>query len=157
MEREWKGIIKSTEIGRKRYKMDKHYRHLVQYYETDQMKIVHHSNYIRWFEEARGWMLEQAGFGYDKMEEIGILIPVLEVECKYHSSVRYHEEVVIIPKLIKFNGIKMTLSYEIKDVKSGELRATGTSVHGFLNTKYRPVSLKRSYKEIYDLFMSVFE
>lgn len=137
--------------------MREYYKHLAQYYETDQMKIVHHSNYIRWFEEARGWMLEKAGFGYDKMEELGILIPVLEVECKYRSMVKYNEEVYIIPKLIKFNGIKMTLSYEIKDVTTGELKATGKSVHGFLNAEYKPVSLKRSYKEIYDLFMRVLE
>ena len=53
------------------------YTHKVQYYETDQMGIVHHSNYIRWFEEARSDVLEKAGMGYDVMEA--------EVE----SSVRY--------------------------------------------------------------------
>ena len=41
----------------------KPYKHLVQYYETDQMGIVHHSNYIRWFEEARSYILEENGFG----------------------------------------------------------------------------------------------
>ena len=51
----------------------KPYEHIVQYYETDQMGIVHHSNYIRWFEEARSYILEQIGFGYKKMEEEGII------------------------------------------------------------------------------------
>ena len=51
----------------------KPYKHLVQYYETDQMGIVHHSNYIRWFEEARSFLLEENGFGYKKMEESGII------------------------------------------------------------------------------------
>ena len=45
----------------------KPYKHLVQYYETDQMGIVHHSNYIRWFEEARSYLLEENGFGYDTL------------------------------------------------------------------------------------------
>lgn len=134
-----------------------HYTHLVQYYETDQMKIVHHSNYIRWFEEARGWMLERAGFGYDKMEEIGVIIPVLEVGCQYKSMVRYQDEVCIIPKLVKFNGIKMTVQYEIKDAKTGELRATGMSVHCFLDREYKPMSLKRSHPELYKMFQGLLE
>ena len=51
------------------------YRHLVQYYETDQMGVVHHSNYIRWFEEARVFFMDQMGFGYDKMEKSGVIQP----------------------------------------------------------------------------------
>lgn len=134
-----------------------YYKHLVQYYETDQMKIVHHSNYIRWFEEARSWYLEQAGFGYDKMEETGVISPVLEVQCRYKSMVRYGEEVYIIPHLVKFNGIKMVVEYEIKDVKTGELRATGQSSHGFLNREYKPISLKKENPEIYQVFFNLLE
>ena len=133
------------------------YKHLAQYYETDQMKIVHHSNYIRWFEEARGWLLERAGFGYDKMEETGIIIPVLEVNCQYKSMVRYNDEVEIIPHLVKFNGIKMTVTYEVKDVNTGELRSVGQTVHCFLNREYKPVSLKRSYPEVYQVFQKLLE
>ncbi len=55
----------------------KPYEHHVKYYETDQMRIVHHSNYIRWMEEARMDLMEQMGFGYDKMEELEIVSPVL--------------------------------------------------------------------------------
>ena len=59
--------------------------HKVQYYETDGMGIVHHSNYIRWFEEARVDLLEQLGFGYDRIEEAGYSGPVLEVSCQYKT------------------------------------------------------------------------
>ena len=59
------------------------YEHLAQYYETDQMGIIHHSNYIRWFEEARTNLLDQMGFGYDQMEKLGIIVPVLEIACLY--------------------------------------------------------------------------
>ena len=64
------------------------YRHQAQYYETDQMGIVHHSNYIRWMEEARIDFMKQAGLSYRKMEALEIIIPVLEVQCVYHSMVR---------------------------------------------------------------------
>ena len=56
-----------------------------QYYETDQMGIIHHSNYIRWFESARIWYMHQVGADYREMEEMGILSPVLEVSCTYRS------------------------------------------------------------------------
>ncbi len=49
------------------------YEHRTQYYETDQMGIIHHSNYIRWFEEARTDLMRQMGIGYDEMEGQGII------------------------------------------------------------------------------------
>ena len=63
--------------------------HKVQYYETDGMGIVHHSNYIRWFEEARVGLLEQLGFGYDRIEAEGFSSPVLEVTCQYKTMARF--------------------------------------------------------------------
>ena len=73
----------------------KPYERNAKYYETDQMGIIHHSNYIRWFEEARVDAMEQAGIPYDKMEEMGIMSPVLGVECKYIHSVHFNENVKI--------------------------------------------------------------
>ena len=51
--------------------------HKVQYYETDQMGVVHHSNYIRWFEEARAEWMEAVGLPYAQLEAEGIASPVL--------------------------------------------------------------------------------
>ena len=82
----------------------KAYEHKTQYYETDQMGIIHHSNYIRWFEEARTDLLEQIGMGYDTLEAQGIISPVLSVHCEYKSMTHYGDAVVILP-----NGVKMTL------------------------------------------------
>ena len=71
------------------------YRRKVFYYETDQMGIVHHSNYIRWFEEARIDYMEQLGLGYDKMEEQGIISPVLSVEASYLRMLHFGDSVEI--------------------------------------------------------------
>lgn len=128
------------------------YTHKAQYYETDQMGIVHHSNYIRWFEEARTDLLEQIGFGYQKMEEQGILIPVLGVSCEYKSMVRYHDTVMILPKIEKFTGVKLVVSYRVVDVDTGDLRAMGESRHCFLDGNYRPVSVQKKNPAIYDVF-----
>ena len=130
------------------------YEHQAQYYETDQMGIIHHSNYIRWFEEARTDLMDQIGFGYDQMEKQGIIVPVLSVNCEYKSMVRYNDRVYIIPKIDVFNGIRLQISYRVIDKKSGELRSFGESKHCFLGDGGRPVSLKKVDKELYNLFDS---
>lgn len=119
------------------------YEHQAQYYETDQMGIIHHSNYIRWFESARIWYMNQIGVDYRDMEESGIISPVLSVQCTYKSMVHFGDVVEIIPKVEKYNGIKLELSYQVLDKQSGELRTTGTSSHCFLNKDGRPLSLKK--------------
>lgn len=128
------------------------YEHQAQYYETDQMGIIHHSNYIRWFEEARTNLMDQIGFGYDQMEKRGIIVPVLSIQCDYKSMVRYNDRVYIIPKITRFNGIRLHISYRVIDKETGALRATGESKHCFLGSSDRPISLKKSDKELFDLF-----
>lgn len=124
------------------------YLHHAKYYETDQMGIIHHSNYIRWMEEARIDALTKAGISYKEMEENGIISPVLSVSCEYKSMVHFDDEVLITLKITKYNGVKFELEYEMKDKETGELRSIGKSVHCFLDTSGRPISLKRMNPEI---------
>ncbi len=126
------------------------YIHKVQYYETDKMAIVHHSNYIRWFEEARVDWLEQIGCTMQSIEAEGVLIPVMSVTCNYHSMVRFGEEVAVQVKIGKFNGIKIEIEYEIRDVATGELRTTGSSSHCFIDNEGKLISLKKSKPEMYE-------
>lgn len=123
--------------------------HKAHYYETDQMGVVHHSNYIRWFEEARVEFLDKIGYPYARMEKDGVISPVLEIEAKYRSMVHFGDEVSIEAFIESFNGIKMSIAYEIKDSHTGELRTTGKSRHCFLDRNGHPLSLKRSFPEIY--------
>lgn len=120
------------------------YRHRVHYYETDTMKVVHHSNYIRWMEEARCDMLEQMGIGYDGMEKEGVMSPVLRVECEYKSMTRYADTVEISARLESYTGVRFEISYEIRDAASGELRAKGRSSHCFIDGR-GPISLRRNF------------
>lgn len=124
------------------------YEHNAKYYETDQMGIVHHSNYIRWMEEARMDLMKQMGLDYKQMEAMEIISPVLSVSCEYHSMVHFDDVVVIEPRIVKYNGIKLEVEYRMTDKETGELRTTGRSSHCFLNRSGRPISLKRSYPEI---------
>ncbi|WP_244244645.1 acyl-CoA thioesterase [Marinilactibacillus kalidii] len=134
------------------------WQHRVQYYETDQMGIVHHSNSIRWFEEARTWMLDEMNFRYKDMEDSGILIPVLEASAKYINMVKFGETVEITTRVTQFTGVKLTIDYEIRDTVTDELKTTGQTKHAFLDKEtYRPISLKRQHKELYAVFMKMFE
>ena len=119
------------------------YRRVVHYYETDQMSIVHHSNYIRWFEEARLDQLTQLGISYRDLEERGIIIPVVDISCKYLISARYADAVEILPILTNYTGVRMCYRYEVRLSATGQLLAEGTSTHCFLDTNHKPISLKR--------------
>ena len=132
--------------------------HKVQYYETDQMQIVHHANYIKWFEEARMHLLDKIDFGYDKMEEAGLLVPVLSVSAEYRSMTRFGETVAISAKIKELTGVKLILSYEITDRETGKLRCTGESKHTFLDKEtYRPISIEKHNEEIFALFKDMQE
>ncbi len=125
------------------------YRHKVQYYETDRMGITHHSNYIRWMEEARLNLLDQIGWGYEKLEAEGIISPVLAVNCRYKHSTTYGDAVDIRVRVQTFNGVRLTIGYEIKNAATGEPVLEGTTEHCFLGKDMRPVRLKKTAPEFY--------
>ena len=133
------------------------YEHKAQYYETDQMGIIHHSNYVKWMEEARMDLMNQIGLSYKQMEEMEIISPVLSISVDYHSMVRFDDTVIIQTKLVKYNGIKMEVEYVMTDKATGELRTTARSSHCFLNRAGKPISLKRSYPELDTKFFEVKE
>lgn len=133
------------------------YEHQAQYYETDQMGIIHHSNYIRWMESARIWWMQQAGIDYRKMEEDGIVSPVVGVSCQYRSMVRFGDIVLIALKIEKYNGVKLSLSYRVTDKESGEVRMTGSSEHCFMDRGGHLVSLKKVYPDYDEAFVRELE
>ena len=89
------------------------YQHHAKYYETDQMGIIHHSNYIRWFEEARIDFMNQIGLTYKTMEKEGIISPVLEINCKYLKMMYFDDIATIKLKISSYTGVRFTFEYEI--------------------------------------------
>lgn len=126
--------------------MDK-YIHTVQYYETDKMGITHHSNYIRWMEEARCDLLKQVGWPYEKMEELGVISPVTAVECKYKISTTYAEKIAIRAKVEEFKGVKLKVSYTMEN-EAGKTVFEGKSEHCFLSTDGRPMILSKKFPDL---------
>jgi len=128
------------------------YERNVYYYETDKMKIMHHSNYIRIFEETRIHFLNEAGMTFEQIEAKGVLMPVLSVECKYKRPLAFDEPFAVYPKIVKFNGTTLHLEYKLISRKTGELCVEGSSSHCFTDVNMKPIRTKNNYPDIYKIF-----
>ncbi|MBQ3227801.1 MAG: acyl-CoA thioesterase [Clostridia bacterium] len=117
----------------------------VQYHETDKMGVAHHSNFIKWMEEARVDFLDRIGYGYVKLEEDGIISPVLTIECEYKKPLHFGDEFAILPEILEFKGIRLVIGYTF--TLTGETVATGKTSHCFLTPEGRPIALKRQFPE----------
>ncbi|MBS7317990.1 MAG: acyl-CoA thioesterase [Bacteroidales bacterium] len=104
----------------------------VRYYETDQMGIVHHSNYIRYFECARSAMMEEWGYPIQKCEEEGVTIPIVSVECHYKHSALMGDVVRCVAAVDKVPMAKMVIHQAVYN-QNGDLCAYGDVTLGFLN------------------------
>ena len=121
--------------------------HKVNYYETDKMGITHHSNYIRWMEEARIDFLEQIGFSYDKLEKDGIISPVIAVECDYKMSTTFGDNIEIQVEIEECKGVKLVIKYTMKNANTNEIVLIGRTKHCFLNKDNKPIILKKDFPE----------
>ena len=126
------------------------YTHKVKYYETDKMGITHHSNYVRWMEEARIDFLDQIGIGFDKLEADGIVSPVIGIDCEYKKTTTFPDVINIDVNIKEFKGVKLTLSYEMKN-NNGEVVCIGQSRHCFLNKEGMPVRLSKEQPKLYEI------
>ena len=133
------------------------YERKTNYYDTDQMAIIHHSNYVRYLEEARLYYMEQFGLPYRYVEEQGILIPVLGVSVEYKKSIVYGDTIVIQQWIDSFSPVKFSMCYEIRNKETGELHATATSKHCFVDKNLSPIRLRKEYPQIYEKFKSAAE
>ena len=86
----------------------------VRYKETDQMGVVHHTNYIVWFEVGRTDLLRQLGLSYRDLEGRGILLPVVDLSCRYMEAARYDDEIRILTRIADLTPGKIIFSYEIR-------------------------------------------
>lgn len=128
------------------------YERKVYYYETDKMSIMHHSNYIRIFEETRVDFMHKAGMPFSEIEAAGLLMPVLSVNCSFRSPLRFDEPFAVYSSVTAFNGVKLELSYRIVSRETGLLCAEGTSSHCFTDMSMKPVRIRHTHPDIYSLF-----
>ncbi len=113
-------------------------RFSVRYAETDQMKFVHHSNYIVWFEMGRLALMESVGVSYVELERQGYLLPVLEAGARYLKPARFGDELTMKTAISERPRAKIKFKYQIFNAKE-ELLCSGFSMHSFMNRNDRAI------------------
>lgn len=83
------------------------------YVETDQMGIVHHSNYLIYMEQGRLEWLDHLGFSYQKMEDSGVILPVYQIDIKYKNPIKFGDEIRVKTTLRKIPTTRVVFDYEI--------------------------------------------
>jgi acyl-CoA thioester hydrolase len=133
------------------------YKRKINYYETDRMNIVHHSNYARYLEESRMDFMRQIGISYDDLEEKGIIIPVLELHDNYIKSLTFGDEIEIQISLSKLSAVRFRMKYEIIKVSTGEVVHRAETAHCFVAPGLVPLNLKKKFPEVYQVFENYLE
>ena len=126
------------------------YERKVYYYETDKMGIVHHSNYVRIFEEARMNFLEQIGMPYSKIESYGLLVPILAVDLNYKKALVFDEPFAVYGMITKFNGVRLDMNYKLVSRKTETVCITGSTSQCFTDGNLKPLRIKNKYPELYN-------
>ena len=108
----------------------------VEYHHTDQMGIVHHSNYIKFFEVARTEWLRSAGLTYAEMERRGVMMPIVDVNVKYRQPAYYDELLSVTAIVEDMPMARMLFKYEIRG-EDGRDIASGSTTLGFIDKETR--------------------
>lgn len=124
---------------------------VTRYAETDQMGIIYHSNYFIYFEVGRTDLLKNRGMKYEEMEAMDIMLPVIEVGCKYKSPAKYADEIIVQTKIDKLTPTRIRFDYRIFRKEDEALLVEGFTEHAFVSKESgKPMSLKKVHREIYD-------
>ena len=133
------------------------YERKINYYETDRMGVVHHSNYIRYLEEARTEWLEVLNMPFDLLEKNKITIPILGVNCTYKYHVTFGDTILIKTYAKEYTGVRMTIGYEVTDKKNGNIVLTGETKHCFTDRNLKPINLKKYAPQFHEKFLKLLE
>jgi acyl-CoA thioester hydrolase len=121
----------------------------VRYAETDQMGVVYYANYFVWMELGRVEYCRAIGFRYRDMEEDGILLAVIDAQCRYRRPARYDDEVTVRTQVSSASRRGVEFSYEM--FVREELIASGFTRHMFLGRDFRPASLPSKYRALFGI------
>ena len=117
----------------------------VRFVETDLMGVVHHSNYLRWFEMARVEYLRRANVVLPELIAAGILFPITDVQCKFIQSAYFDEIVRVEAELVDFSRAKLCFAYRVFRDTDGVLLAEGKTQNVFTGTTGKISRLPQLY------------
>ncbi|MDQ6422333.1 thioesterase family protein [Paenibacillus sp. LHD-117] len=139
----------------------------VRYQETDQMGVVFHGNYVTWFEIGRTEWIRSAGYDYKTIESKGLLLPVVDLNCRYASPGRYDDMLLICTRVEESSALRVTFQSQVRKVISseqwqaaeipfgddlpGELLAEGGTKHVWVGPDWQPTRVSKAMPELYEL------
>jgi len=122
----------------------------VRYAETDAMGIVHHANYIVWFEEARSAFMRAIGTSYTAFEEDGVQLAVSEVQARYLNPTRYDRLITVRCWIDRLQSRKVQFGYTVLDTKSEQVLVTGYTEHICITPEGRVVRIPKKWLVLFD-------
>ncbi|MGG1635442.1 thioesterase family protein [Paenibacillus sp. FSL K6-3182] len=138
----------------------------VRYQETDQMGVVFHGNYVTWFEIGRTEWIRNAGYDYKTIEEQGLLLPVIDLQCRYVQPARYDDTVIVCTRIADCSPLRVSFESQVRKVSlddfhtsvvseseslPGELLVEGGTKHVWVNESWQPARLNKVMPELYEL------
>lgn len=126
-------------------------RFIARYSETDQMGIIHHSNYAVWFEAGRTDYLKKVGISNTNIEARGILLPLYEMNCQFKSPAKYEDEIMVITDLKQISRVRLCFSYQVINAENNKLLATGETMHAWTDKALRPVNAAKAVPDVYSM------
>lgn len=122
----------------------------VRYAETDQMGIVHHSVYPIWYEAARTEAVKKIGMTYSALEKNGVMMPLVELNCKYNMPAEYENVLTITVEIAKLTPARIVFNYQVFKHGIEKPINTGSTIHAWVGKDLRPINLKKQYPEIFE-------
>ncbi len=124
---------------------------IARYCETDQMGIIHHSNYPKWFEAGRTDFFKKLGLRYSKIEEEGVLLLLIDLKCSFKSPARYEDEILVRTKPVEMSCVRLSFSYEVFKKDDMSLLASGETSHAWTDKSLKPLNIGKKVPELYVL------
>lgn len=119
------------------------------YGETDMMGVVHHSVYALYYEQARVDFINQLGVSYLKLEQDGLMLPLINLSCSYKLPIRFADEIIIETTVAGIKPAKIKFVYNLYN-SNNQLVNSGYTEHGFVDsTTFRPINAKKKFPYIY--------
>ena len=117
----------------------------VRYAETDRMGLLHHANYLVYFEQGRTELLRSLGMSYRDLEDQGYLLVLTKLEVRYRRPVRYDDLLTLRTTAVRTTSVRIDHRYEL--FCNGELLTEGTSTLACVDRNGRPQPLPNSLRQ----------
>lgn len=126
----------------------------VRYAETDAMAIVHHANYYIYFEVAREDLIRESGISYKELEDLGIMMPLVETQCRYMEAAKYDDDLIVEASIGEITPIKVSIKYIVRREHDNKILARGSTLQTFVDSKtFKIINLKNSNTDVWNKFI----